>query len=185
MSLSSDEERSGAPPTGPSMPPLPAVPNIRQIALVVEDVDAAMEQYWTVLGIGPWDVRHFTPDSVRDFRIDGELVQEHFDFVCAVTWVGEVEFELIQPIAGPNIYWDFLRRRGPGLHHIKDVMSDAELPAALDSFAARGIRVMQTGWIDDDVHYYLDTEATLGLVYELGNGGRIGPPDRRYPPAAD
>jgi methylmalonyl-CoA/ethylmalonyl-CoA epimerase len=32
------------------------------------------------------------------------------------------------------------------------------------------------------VHYYLDTEATLGMVYELGNGGRIGPPHRRHPP---
>ncbi len=160
-------------------------PNIRQIALVVEDVDAAMEQYWTVLGIGPWDVRHFTPATVRDFCVAGQPVTEDFEFICAVTWVGDIEFELIQPVKGPNIYWDFLRRRGPGLHHIKDVMPDEELPAALEAFAQRGIRVLQTGWIDKDVHYYLDTESTLGLVFELGNGGPIGPPARRYPPDAD
>lgn len=165
------------------IPPSSRRPNIRQIALVVEDVNVAMEQYWTVLGIGPWDVRHFTPQTVRDFFVDGQRVEEDFDFICAVTWVGHVEFELIQPIKGPNIYWDFLRRRGPGLHHIKDVMPDAELPAVLKSFADKGIRVMQTGWIDGDVHYYLDTESALGLVYELGNGGPIGPPPRRYPPA--
>jgi methylmalonyl-CoA/ethylmalonyl-CoA epimerase len=160
-------------------------PNIKQIALVVEDVDKAMEAYWRVLGIGPWDVRHFTPESVRDFHVGGSPVEEDFDFICAVTWVGDVEFELIQPIKGPNIYWDFLSRRGPGLHHIKDVMPDSEIPAALEAFRKRGINVMQTGWIDDDVHYYLNTEAELGLVYEIGNGGRIGPPDRRFPPETD
>jgi hypothetical protein len=161
---------------------MPNTPNIRQIALVVEDVDAAMEQYWSILGVGPWDVRHFTPETVRDFHVDGEPVTEEFDFICAVTWVGDVELELIQPIKGPNIYWDHLKRRGPGLHHVKDVMPDDRLAEAVASFESRGIRVMQTGWIDDDVHYYLDTEATLGMVYELGNGGRIGPPHRRFPP---
>jgi hypothetical protein len=42
--------------------------------------------------------------------------------------------------------------------------------------------VIQTGWIDEDVHYYLDTKDVLGMVYEIGNGGPIGPPPRRYPP---
>jgi len=161
---------------------MPSKPNIRQIALVVEDVDAAMEHYWSLLGIGPWDVRHFTSETVRDFQVDGRPVTEDFDFICAVTWVGDVELELIQPIKGPNIYWEHLERHGPGLHHIKDVMPDDRLTEAVASFAARGVRVLQTGWIDEDVHYYLDTEATLGMVYELGNGGRIGPPPRRHPP---
>lgn len=167
------------------MNPASRTPNYRQIALVVTDVDKAMEQYWTMLGIGPWDVRHFTPETVRDFTVGGKLVNEDFEFICAVTWVGEMELELIQPIAGPNIYWDFLKRRGPGLHHIKDVMPDDELPGVIEAFRALGSEVMQTGWIDEDVHYYLDTEQTLGLVYELGNGGKIGPPQRRYPVDVD
>ena len=32
---------------------------IKQIAILVEDVDKAMQNYWDILGIGPWDVRHF------------------------------------------------------------------------------------------------------------------------------
>ena len=154
---------------------------IKQIAIVVKDVQKAMDQYVNVLGIGPWDVRHFTPAKVRDFKIDGQPVNEDFEFICAVCWEGDIEFELIQPIKGPNIYWKHLEEKGEGLHHIKEVLSDAEIPAALQEFADKGIRVLQTGWIDDDVHYYLDTEPTLGFVYEIGNGGKIGAPDRRYP----
>jgi hypothetical protein len=155
--------------------------NYRQIALVVRDVDATMKLWWEVLGIGPWDVRHFTPETVRDFHVDGRRVEEPFDFICAVTWVGEVELELIQPITGPNIYWRHLERHGEGLHHVKDVMPDEEIPAVLEDFARRGYGVMQTGWIDQDVHYYLDTARDLGMVYEIGNGGPIGPAPRRYP----
>jgi methylmalonyl-CoA/ethylmalonyl-CoA epimerase len=155
--------------------------NYRQIALVVRDVEATMKTWWELLGIGPWDVRHFTPETVRDFHVDGTRVDEHFDFICAVTWVGDIEFELIQPIAGPNIYWRHLETKGEGLHHVKDVMPDDQIPGVVESFGRRGHDVLQTGWIDDDVHYYLDTERELGMVYEIGNGGRIGPPDRRYP----
>jgi len=117
-----------------------------------------------------------------DFHVDGERVQEPFEFICAVTWEGDVELELIQPVEGPNIYWRHLDEEGEGLHHIKDVMPDEEIPAALERFRERGHNVIQTGWIDQDVHYYLDTKDALGMVYEIGNGGPIGPPPRRYPP---
>jgi hypothetical protein len=156
--------------------------NYRQVALVVRDVDEAMERYWTLLGIGPWDVRHFTNETVRDFHVDGRPVEEDFEFICAVTWEGDVELELIQPVKGPNIYWRHLEEEGEGLHHIKDVMPDEQIPAALERFRERGHEVIQTGWIDQDVHYYLDTKDALGMVYEIGNGGPIGPPPRRYPP---
>ena len=41
--------------------------NYKQIALVVRDVYKTMDQWHHLLGIGPWDVRHFTPETVRDF----------------------------------------------------------------------------------------------------------------------
>lgn len=155
--------------------------NYKQIAVVVRDVYEAMDNWSTLLGIGPWDVRHFTQDTMRDFTYMGELVTEPFDFICAVTWVGEVEMELIQPIAGPNIYWKHLEDEGEGLHHIKDVMPDEEIAAAVKRFEDAGCRVTQTGWIDNDVHFYFDTKEKLGMVYEIGNGGKIGPPQEVYP----
>ncbi len=160
------------------------MPNYRQVAWVVRDVDRAMEQWWSLLGVGPWDVRSFTNATVRDFQVGGRPVDEEFEFVCAVTWVGEVELELIQPVKGPNIYWRHLDEHGEGMHHVKDVMSDEECERTIERFRARGHEVIQTGWIDGDVHYYFDTAAELGSIYEIGNGGPIGPPPRRYPPDA-
>jgi len=156
--------------------------DIKQICVVVNDVESAMKDYWEKFGIGPWDVRHFTPETVRDLYIGGKHVTEGFDFICAVCWVGKVEFELIQPIAGPVIYWDQLRKQGPGLHHFKIVIpDDDELKAYVNELESRGLKVTQTGWIDNDVHYYVDSLKELGVVVELGNGGKIGKPDTVYP----
>ena len=88
---------------------------IKQICILVDDLETAMKNYWEKFGIGPWDVRHFTPETVRDFYVRGEKVTEDFDFICAVTWEGDIEYELIQPIKGPNIYWDHLNRFGSGM----------------------------------------------------------------------
>lgn len=114
--------------------------NYRQIALVVRDVEKTMQYWWNVMGIGPWDVRHFTPERVREFHVDDKPIDEDFDFICAGCWVGDIEFELIQPIKGPNIYWRHLEIKGEGLHHIKDVMPDDEIPRGARRAETQGIR---------------------------------------------
>ena len=35
-----------------------------------------------------------------------------------------MEIEVIQPNYGPTPYDDFLREKGPGIHHIKEVIPD-------------------------------------------------------------
>ncbi|HAX51985.1 MAG TPA: hypothetical protein DCX82_08600 [Lachnospiraceae bacterium] len=155
---------------------------IKQVCILVDDLDMTMKNYWEKFGIGPWDVRHFTPETVRDFYVRGEHITEGFDFICAVTWEGDVEYELIQPIKGPNIYWEHLEKYGSGLHHFKLVISDdEELAEFVRGLEAKGLNVIQTGWIDNDVHYYVDSREELGLTLELGNGGKIGEAEEVYP----
>ena len=77
---------------------------------------------------------------------------------------------------------EFLEKYGSGLHHFKIVIpDDEELRAYVDELQAKGLKVTQTGWIDNDVHYYLDSYEQLGLTLELGNGGKIGPAPEVYP----
>ena len=94
-------------------------------------------------------------------------------------WSGDAQLELIQPLTGYSIYDEHLERRGEGLHHIK--LYHADCAKAVREYAARGYPVLQCGKIDDDEHYYLDTEKDFGYIVELGNAGRIRPAERRYP----
>lgn len=153
----------------------------KQIALVVKDIDKTMKHYWEILGIGPWDVRHFSNETVRDFHVKGKRVTEDFEFIVALCWEGDIELELIQPVKGPNIYWEFLEKKGEGIHHFKEVVETEKIPQMVQNFKDKGYEVAQTGWIDNDVHYYFNTVEELGYNYEIGNSGKIGSPDRRYP----
>jgi hypothetical protein len=50
---------------------------------------------------------------------------------------------------------------------------------ALQEYRNGGIGVLQSGKVDEDEHYYLDTESIFGFVYEIGSHGKIRSPDRR------
>ena len=90
-----------------------------------------------------------------------------------------MQIELMQPLSGRSIYDEHLETRGEGLHHLKLFYPDCS--AALERFRAQGISVIQSGKIDADEFYYLDTEESLGYVVEIGNNGKIREPERRYP----
>ena len=151
--------------------------DIIQVAHVVRDIDKAMRYYSETFRIGPWEVYTFAPPAVRDSMVRGK--PSAHTYLLAVTWRGEVQLELMQPLTGRSIYDECLETRGEGLHHMKLYYPDCR--AALERFRAQGIAIIQSGKIDADEFYYLDTEAALGYVIEVGNNGKIREPERRYP----
>jgi len=157
---------------------------IVQIGILVRDLQKSMERYWETLGIGPWDVYTFSSDTVREFTLYGQSVEAPFKFMIALAKFGGVQFELLQPVEGKTVYDSFLEERGEGLHHIKEKVADGEIEQTLEKYKQKGINVIQSGKCGPDAFYYLNTESRLGIIYEIGNDGEIGPPDRRYPPGS-
>lgn len=158
---------------------------IKQICILVKDVYETMRNFWEILEIGPWEVRHFNPRNCSYFEVDGKELTEGFDFIAAVAWAGEIEFELVQPIEGPNVYWDVLDKKGPCLHHFKVVIQDTdELQEYLQELGEKYIPVTQTGRLEGDIHAYIGTEDKFGFIMEMGNGGDISPAPEVYPPEA-
>ena len=142
---------------------------IQQIAWLTRDLEKSMQAWIDVLRIGPWRVFRFTDKTVRNLKVGGKPVEGPFEFRIAITHVGDMEIELIQPVYGPMIYEDYIQRRGEGLHHIKEKIPDERMAAIVEDYDARGIAVTQTGQFVADFHFYLNTEPKLDFVYELGN----------------
>ena len=76
--------------------------SISQIALVVEDIEEALERYHRVLGWGPWNVYEHKPPLLHHTRVRGKDVE--YTMIGAETHVGPIVVELIQPVSGPSIY---------------------------------------------------------------------------------
>ena len=98
--------------------------NIVQLGIVTNDIERSMRDWVEKLKIGPWRYKIMSNESVKDATkfIDGETVStsEPFAFYNALTEVGNLQIELIQPLYGPTIYQKFLDEKGEGIHHFKE-----------------------------------------------------------------
>jgi catechol 2,3-dioxygenase-like lactoylglutathione lyase family enzyme len=163
---------------GQASGPLP----ISQIAIVVRDIDAAMEQYHRVLGWGPWSVYEHKPPSLHDTYLHGEATD--YTMIGAETHVGPIVVELLQPGEGPSIYKEWLDEHGEGLHHIAVMRPTPEQSEQTrEHFAELGAEILMEGRLGESIHfYYLDTEPLLKVILESGTGHAVDlTPVRTYP----
>jgi methylmalonyl-CoA/ethylmalonyl-CoA epimerase len=142
---------------------------IYQIAWVTRDLEKSMKAWVENLKIGPWAVLTFTDKTLKYLQVADKTVTEPFQFLIAISWIGDMQLEIIQPVYGPTIYQAFIEKHGEGLHHIKERIAEASTDAVLQEYQDRGIGVTQTGQFETDFHYYLNTEPKLDFIYELGN----------------
>jgi catechol 2,3-dioxygenase-like lactoylglutathione lyase family enzyme len=154
----------------------PVFTETKQIALVVRDLEATMRTYVHEYGIGPWEIYEFNPDTVSD------MVPTECAYRLAVTMVGSVQWELIQPLDDASIYAEFLATRGEGLHHVAVDVPD--YGAALDTMRAKGRRLIQGGHYGGATFAYLSTDEDLGVITEIFDWPEDLPPqepDAVYP----
>ena len=165
---------------GSASAPLP----ISQIAVVVRDIDDALEKYTRVLGWGPWNVYEHKPPSLHGTYLHEEPTE--YTMIGAEAHVGPIVVELLQPVEGPSIYKEWLEEHGEGLHHIAVMRpTPEESEETRQHFADAGAPVLMEGRLGDSIHfYYLDTEPLLKVIFESGTGHAVDlNPVRVYPPA--
>jgi hypothetical protein len=102
---------------------------INQIAIVVKNLELVAENYWNILGIGPWAVFKWEAPLVYDRKYYGKTVWAREKI--ALTQVGDVQLELVQPVDGPSIYGDWLKERGEGIHHMNFLVDDVDETVAI------------------------------------------------------
>ena len=94
----------------------PVFTETMQIGIVVRDLDATLRRYVDDYGIGPWEIHEFNAGNAEDLREDGQPVERSWRL--AVTMVGQVMWELIEPLDDQSVYARFLADKGEGIHHI-------------------------------------------------------------------
>jgi methylmalonyl-CoA/ethylmalonyl-CoA epimerase len=144
-----------------------------QVCVVVADLDRAVE-YYESLGIGPFregPSAHTTRRVIHgsespDTRLAGRIAD-----------LGQIEFELIQPIAGPSVQREFLESQGEGAIHLCAYTDDLQRDIAW--MKERGVGVTSYAELSDGGSFaYFDTRRIGGLVlelYQLGPEGEVIP----------
>ena len=138
------------------------VKGINQVAIVVKDAQAVAENYWNILGIGPWDIYSWEAPIVYDFKYHGKPAWAREKI--AATKVGNIALELVQPVDGNSVYQDFLTEHGEGLHHVNFFVDDVDETAEI--LAKEGFPSLQSARCGTDGAFnYIDIKP-LRAIWE-------------------
>ena len=83
-----------------------------------------MQAFWEDFGIGPWAIYAFEPPRVKDMTYRGQ--RQDFRMRVAFAMCGDTQIELVQSVAGPNLYEEFLAQCGEGVQHLGVHVSDMD-----------------------------------------------------------
>lgn len=135
-----------------------------QIAWVTRDLVATESMLSALLGVRKWVHMpgvHFASDSCsyRDEPAD-------FTADIALSYLGDMQLELIAPVRGHSLYRDFLRDNGPGLHHICVEADDAEdFATMLDDAVEHGAEVVAQGVMPGGMRFAYVSASEAGVPY--------------------
>jgi methylmalonyl-CoA/ethylmalonyl-CoA epimerase len=125
-----------------------------------------MRKYVDDYGIGPWQIFEFNPSNAQDLREHGRPAQRSWRL--AVAMVGQMQWELIEPLDNESIYARFLAEKGGGVHHIAVAAQSFDKMLAME--AKRGSELVLSGEFEGVKVAYLDTERDLGVTLEIFSG---------------
>ncbi len=136
---------------------------IRQIGIVVRDIEKAMAHWADVCGIGPWFYVDKLP--ITSFRYCGQLVDD-FHISVALANSGALQLELIQQRGdGPSMYQDFLAAGHEGMQHWSSWPKDYD--RRLQNALANGYEIGQQGESPRGRFVYLYDEGHPRTVIEM------------------
>lgn len=148
---------------------------IAQINITTPNVRKTIETAADLLEIGPWEVGRQS-NAVVDrpgFRVDGELKDAQFSFLLAILVCGNIEWEAIQPEKGPLVYYDFLKRRGIGFHHVLQEIPEEKWSHRLSEYEDAGVQMSCKGTLGPVDWCYMDTEKDLHFFMELRTDAKM------------
>ena len=140
----------------------PAIKKVLQISMVVNDAEAYAARYNDEYGIGPWTILDFNKETTKAMYINGEKA----DWGIRLAFCNSlnVQLELIEPTYGESPYMQFLRERGPGLHHVYAETEENFMKKMSDKGYVPFVGGEERGGRRFN---YLDLGKELGLVMEF------------------
>jgi hypothetical protein len=129
------------------------VKNINRISIAVKNAELVAENFWKILGIGPWSLYNWEVPLVYDRRYHGKPAWAREK--RAIARLGGMQLELMQAIDGPSLYGDWVEKHGEGLHHVNFLLDTAE-------------------------EYETTVKSLINDGFESLQSGRFGPPEKGY-----
>ncbi len=128
------------------------IKRIHHIAVLVEDIEASLNFWQSVLGIEPSHISDYPQEDAR----------------IAFLPLGESEIELVQPTKPDSGLSRFLEKRGQGMHHLCLEVDDlGGLMVELSSKNVQLINEEPRVGEDGRLYTFIHPKSTSGVLVEL------------------
>lgn len=136
-----------------------------QIGLIVQDIERSIEQYKKIMGLEKPACNVTEARDQSQATYHGEPMEARGKIACYD--LGQVQYELIQPLNEGSTWMDYLKQHGEGIQHVALGVSNSAAIAA--SFVEHDYTIMQQGMFNErsGMYAYLNTERDLGIMLEL------------------
>src|SRR5579872_6495806 len=143
--------------------PEPVFTDTLQVAVVVRDLDAALETFVYEYGVAPWQILEMPAGSIEGLVPDDEPAE--LSIRIALGMIGNVQWELIQPLDDHGPYAEFLATKGEGLHHVG--MAVRNYDEALARLREKGHAVHIGGTYQGIRLSYMSTDRDMHAMTEI------------------
>lgn len=135
---------------------------IIQIALVVEDMDLAVDTWCALFGVErpTIQVRRSPGDGSEHYR--GEVAKYGLKFAVIECPERGLVIELHEPDQSPSTFREFLDKHGNGVHHLGFEVGD-QRDAIVTDLLGNGHAVRNLGYYPGSSWTIIDCEASLGV----------------------
>jgi methylmalonyl-CoA/ethylmalonyl-CoA epimerase len=136
------------------------------VSVVVRDM-AKAAKFYEALGIGPFAPLLGPQGKVplTNKTLHGKPADWELDLRHAEGGLGDITFELIQPLEGDTPVQEFLEKKGEGIQHIGFFVDDIEAETA--KLAEKGFKVTQSAETPTVKWAYYGTDELGGFSIEL------------------
>ena len=157
------------------------IDGISQVAIAVNNLEEVAENFWKIMGIGPWMIFNWEAPLVYDRKYKGAFSQASEKI--AITQVGDCWLELVQPVEGASIYADHIKEHGESYHHLQFLTEDVD--GASQILIDNGFESIQSGRfgpVEYNGAYNYINMPQLGAIWEPAHiGEEIGAEPRMFP----
>ncbi len=142
------------------------LPRVRQIGIVVNDMERALKHYRSLFNIKSWYSTYLVEKEIyfHSQKID-------MDLDIYLGYSGSLQVELIKVNSGdPNIYDNLVLQKKDGIHHLGFFVRDFDEKMA--KFSEAGVQATQSGLLRSrggsiTRFAYLDTVEYCGIITEI------------------
>ena len=99
--------------------------DVAQICILVPDIEKAVEIWWKKFGIGPWHLYTYGKPLVKRMTRHGKPCE--YKMKIALSYIGKMRIELIEPLEGDTVYKESIEVHGYGVHHLGVLTDDMKL----------------------------------------------------------